>query len=699
MSTLKKRQLKNVNYPVQQVRNVGISAHIDSGKTTLTERMLYYSGRIHKMREVRGGDGGATMDFDDIEKRRGITISSAATRVVWEDHAINVIDTPGHVDFTVEVERSLRVLDGAVLVLCASRGVQSQSLTVDRQMKRYRVPRIAFVNKMDRVGANANAVLDDMRKRLNDNPVAIQLPMSAETAFEGVIDLVAMEAVWFDGEHGQSVRRGVIPDQFGGLAQAARAGMLEALAMLDDDLMDIMLAGETPSADQIKSVIRKNTLALNVTPVLFGTAMKNKGVQEVLDAINAYLPAPNEREVIGNDISQNEVQLVCDADQPAVAMAFKTVVEKFGQLTFVRIYQGSIRKGDQLVNVRTGKPVRLGRLARIHAGDRLDIDLAQAGDIVGVVGIDCFSGDTFVKPGLDVRLESFVVAEPVVELSIVPKNREDTDKLASALACLARNDPTFRVSTSSDCGETLIAGMGQLHLQVCVEKIEGLGCPCIVGQPNVAYQARPSVAVDFEHQLKKMTGGPGQFAQIIGRLEPLVGEEEAFSFEHSITGGRIEQRYIPAVSKGFEEALKGGPLGGFPVAGVAMKLTDGKQHENDSSELAFRNCANQAMRETILPRAGLRLWEPVMELEIEVPDSFIGPVAGHLTRKRGVVTDSSVQDGTCIMLAVAPLAELFDYSQELRSMTQGMGTFSMTPAGYQIVPQDVEEKVLTGRKS
>lgn len=701
MSTLKKQKLKlnNVNYPVQQVRNVGISAHIDSGKTTLTERMLYYSGRIHKLREVRGGDGGATMDFDDIEKRRGITISSAATRVVWDDHAINVIDTPGHVDFTVEVERSLRVLDGAVLVLCASRGVQSQSLTVDRQMKRYRVPRIAFVNKMDRVGANSSAVINDMRKRLDDNPVAIQMPMGAENTFEGVIDLVDMEAVWFDGEYGQTVRRDAIPDQFTESAQTARVDMLDALAMLDDNLMSNMLAGQTPSASQIKSVIRRNTLALNVTPVLFGTAMKNKGVQEVLDAINAYLPSPKEREVIGHDTLENEVRLVCDAGQPAVAIAFKTVVEKFGQLTFVRIYQGSIKKGDQLMNVRTGKAVRLGRLARIHAGDRHDIALAEAGDIVGVVGMDCLSGDTFVKRGLDIRLESFVVAEPVVELSIVPKNREDIDKLASALACLAKNDPTFRVSTNSDCGETLIAGMGQLHLQVCVEKIEKeFDCPCFVGQPNVAYQERPSVAVDFEHQLKKMTGGPGQFARIVGRLEPAVGEQ-AYSFERSITGGRIEQRYIPAVSKGFEEALQGGPLGGFPVTGVAIELTDGKQHENDSSELAFRNCANQAMRETILPRAGLRLWEPVMELEIEVPDSFIGPVSGHLTRKRGVVTNSMVQDNTCIMLAVAPLSELFDYSQELRSMTQGIGTFSMTPAGYQVVPQDVEEKVLEARKS
>ena len=699
MSNLKKRKLKPVDFPVQRIRNIGISAHIDSGKTTLTERMLYYGGRIHKMREVRGGDGGATMDFDPIEKRRGITISSAATRVVWEDHAINIIDTPGHVDFTVEVERSLRVLDGAVLVLCASRGVQSQSLTVDRQMKRYGVPRIAFVNKMDRIGANPENVLQGMRSRLNDNPIAIQLPIGREDAFVGVVDLIAMEAVWFDGEYGETVRRDAIPDDVLTAAQTARASMLDSLAMLDDELMSLLLAGETPTFSKIKSVIRSNTLALKMTPVLFGSAMKNKGVQEVLDAINTYLPSPLDRKVIAHDISENEVQLECDADRAAVAMAFKTVVEKFGQLTFVRIYQGSLKKGDQVVNVRTGKVVRLGRLARVHAGEREDIDFASAGDIAGIVGIDCYSGDTFAKRGLDVKLESFEVAEPVVELSIAPKSRDDADKLAAALACISKNDPTFRVTTSSDCGETLIAGMGQLHLQVCVEKIEvDFQCPCITGKPSVAYQERPSRTVEFEHQFKKMTGGPGQFARIAGTLEPTDGEE-AYSFDHSISGGRIDARFIPAVSKGFEEALQGGPLGGFPVAGVAMTLTDGKQHENDSSEIAFRNCANQAMRESILPRAGLRLWEPVMELEIEIPESFIGPVSGHLTRKRGVLSNSTVAEDVCLMVARAPLAELFDYSQEIRSMTQGRGTFNMTPVGYQVVPKDVEEQVLTRRKS
>ena len=606
---------------------------------------------------------------------------------------------PGHVDFTVEVERSLRVLDGAVLVLCASRGVQSQSLTVDRQMKRYNVPRIAFINKMDRLGANPDSVIQQMRDRLNDNAVAIQFPMGTEDAFAGVIDLITMEAVYFDGEFGQEVRRETIPTQFQSDAETAKNQMLDALAMLDDQLMETMLAGEQPTAKLIQTVIRKATLALQLTPVLFGSAYKNKGVQEVLDAITDYLPSPQEREVIAHDISENEFQLECESERPLVAMAFKTVVEKFGQLTFLRVYQGTLQKGTQVVNVRTGKPIRFGRLVRIHADKREDIDLALPGDIVGVVGIDCYSGDTFADRGFDARLETFVVADPVLQLSIAPVNRDDADKLAAALARFVREDPTFSVSTAADSGETLIAGMGQLHLQVYVERIEtDYDCKCQVGTPSVAYQERPSRSVDFEHQFKKMTGGPGQFAYIVGRMDPTDGDD-VFVFEETISGGRIEQRFIPAVRKGFEEAIHGGPLAGFPVVGVKVTLADGKQHENDSSEMSFRNCAAQAMRDVILPAAGLRLWEPVMELEIEIPESFVGAITGHLSRNRGVVSDTKTLADNAIVLATVPLAELFDYSNELRSMTQGAGTFSMTPSGYRPVPKDVEEEIVSGRKS
>ena len=700
------RQITKVSTPNvsnDRLRNVGISAHIDSGKTTLTERMLFYGGRIHKMREVRGGDGGAFMDFDPIEKRRGITIASAVTRVHWNEHAINIIDTPGHVDFTVEVERSLRVLDGAVLVLCASRGVQSQSLTVDRQMKRYQVPRIAFINKMDRLGADPESVVKQMRQRLKDNAVAIQFPMGSEDVFEGVIDLVKMESVTFEGEYGENVVRGPIEQRYQSDAKAARRRMLDSLAMLDEKLMETLLAGEEPTTQQIHNVIRAGTLALQLTPVLLGSAYKNKGVQEVLDAITAFLPSPKEREVFAHDISNKPVLLQCGGDRPLVAMAFKTVVEKFGQLTFLRVYQGTLQKGAQVVNVRTGKPTRFGRLVRIHADKREDLETAYPGDIVGVVGIDCYSGDTFSDRGFDARLETFVVAQPVIQLSIAPKDRDDADKLATALARFVRDDPTFSVSTASDSGETLIAGMGQLHLQVYVERIEtDFDCECIVGTPSVAYQERPGKSVDFEHQFKKMSGGPGQYAYIVGRLEPLLGDEvgdEGFLFDESISGGRIDQRYIPAVRKGFQEALHGGPLGGFPVVGVAVTLTDGKQHEKDSSEISFRNCAAQAMKDVILPNAGLRLWEPVMEVEIEVPVAFVGAISGHVSRKRGKVTDSKTVGDLAIVTATVPLAELFDYSNQLRSMSQGAGTFCMTPAGYCPVPKDVELEILQGRKS
>ena len=700
MTTYKQTKTNSLSsVAIARLRNIGISAHIDSGKTTLTERMLYYSGRIHKMNEVRGGDGGAFMDSDPIEKRRGITIASAVTRVAWNEHAINIIDTPGHVDFTVEVERSLRVLDGAVLVLCASSGVQSQSLTVDRQMKRYGVPRIAFINKMDRIGANPASVVKQMRDRLDDNAVAIQLPMGREDQFEGVIDLVLMEAVTFEGSYGENVVRSPIPKNYLIEAMSARKQMLEALAMLDDDLMETMLSGEEPATVQIRKVIRASTLALQLTPVLFGSAYKNKGVQEVLDAITAFLPSPNEREVIAHDISNNQVQLQCSSDRPLVAMAFKTIVEKFGQLTFLRIYQGTLQKGAHGVNVRTGKPIRFGRLLRIHSDKREDIETAHPGDIIGVVGIDCYSGDTFAQHGFDARLETFVVADPVIRLSIAPENRDDTEKLATALARFVRDDPTFSVSSASDSGETLIAGMGQLHLQVYVERLEtDYQCKCIVGQPSVAYQERPEKPVDFEHQFKKMTGGPGQFAFIAGRMEPLESDD-GFVFADAITNGRIESRYIPAVRKGFQEALHGGPLGGFPVCGVSVMLNDGKQHENDSSEMSFRNCAAQAMRDVILPNADLRLWEPVMGVEIEIPVAFVGAVSGHLSRKRGKVTNSNTVGDLAIINATVPLAEMFDYSNQLRSMSQGEGTFCMTPTGYCPVPKDIEKVILSGLKS
>lgn len=687
------------------LRNIGISAHIDSGKTTLTERMLYYCGRIHRIGEVRGRDCGATMDHDRIEKDRGITISSAVTRVPWNDCDINVIDTPGHVDFTVEVERSLRVLDGAVLVLCAVGGVQSQSLTVDRQMKRYGVPRIAFINKMDRAGANPDRVITQLKDKLRANAVALQIPIGSGRDFDAVIDLITMETVYFHGEKGESVVRAPVPAEFTHAAENARRSMLEALSAFDDELMETLLMDRVPSEDCIRGIIRRTTIAHQLTPVLMGSAYRNKGVQELLDAVTHYLPAPEDRKVYADDTTEKNdqtesarVELLHRMEAPAVAMAFKTVVESFGQLTFMRIYQGRIRRGDALRNARTNRSVRFRRLVRIHAGQRQDIDEAFAGDIIGVIGVDCASGDTFNGDGIACALENIFVPEPVIQLSIAPKDRDDADRLAKALECFRRQDPTFRVSTDAQTDETLIAGMGQLHLDVYVERLrDEHQCECLIGPPLVAYKQRPNRAVNFNHKLKKQSGGPGQVGHVVGRMEPLLKSEssaESFVFIDEVTGGRIPREFIPSVRQGFLEALNKGPLGEFEVVGVKVVLTDGSCHEQDSSDKAFKNCAREAMRKEILPNADVVLLEPVMKLEIEVPEDFQGAVAGHLAKNRGLVTASETSDSTCVLVAEVPLAEMFDYANNLRSMTQGQGSFSMEFLDYRVTPRSIQAEVL-----
>ena len=688
----------------KRLRNIGISAHIDSGKTTLTERMLFYCGRIHRMVEVHGG-GGAAMDHDPIEQKHGITISSAVTRVSWRDCDINVIDTPGHIDFTVEVERSLRVLDGAVMVLCSVGGVQSQSLTVDRQMKRYGVPKIAFINKMDRTGANPDRVLEQLNDKLNANPIALQIPISSDDGFEGVVDLITMEAVFFHGERGEDVVRQQIPEDLMSAAKKARSSMLEALCVFDDGLMETLLADGTPDEAVVRNVIRRATIAQQMTPVLMGTAFKNKGVQELLDAVTHYLPSPAEREVFANDHSEpvdqpdRQVQLSHDSNAPLVAMAFKTVVESFGQLTFMRVYQGRIRKGDTVRNVRTDRSVRFSRLARIHAGQREDINEALAGDIIGVVGVDCASGDTFVGDGVFCSLENIFVPEPVVRVSIAPKNRDDADKLAKALDRFRREDPTFQVSSDPETGETLIAGMGQLHLDVYVEKLrDEHKCECVIGQPRVAYKQRPTKPVDFDHRFKKQTGGPGQFAHVIGRMEPLEPDaDESFVFIDNVTGGRIPREYIGGARRGFEAALDRGPMGDFEVVGVQVTLEDGSYREVDSSDQSFMLCAREAMRKSILPDAEVVLLEPVMKLDIEVPEQFQGAVTGHVSKKRGLVTASETSDSTCVVAAEVPLAEMFDYANDLRSMTQGHGSFSMEFLAYRQAPRSVQERIRKDR--
>ncbi|MFO0979363.1 MAG: elongation factor G [Planctomycetaceae bacterium] len=687
---------------IHNLRNVGISAHIDSGKTTLTERMLFYCGRIHRMGDVKGRGAAATMDFDPIEIQRGITISSAVTQVQWNDHRINIIDTPGHVDFTVEVERSLRVLDGAILVLCAVGGVQSQSLTVDRQMKRYGVPRIAFINKMDRAGADPERVVRQIETRLHTIAVPVQLPIGAGESFEGLIDLIDLQQVQFEGAYGETVVRTPIPEHLTSMVLTARHAMLERLSQFDDQLLASLVNDQVPSAEQIHNVIRRATLAHQITPVLFGSAYRNKGVQEVLTAITRYLPSPVDRKVWAYDLraaaessggqtggiertqEDARVELTPETQRPMVSMAFKTVVEPFGQLTFLRIYQGRVVRGQTYRLSQTGRSVRFSRLVRIHASEREDVETADAGDLIGVVGIDAASGATICGAGIECQLESMHVPEPVLRLAIAPVDRNDAPKLAKALEAFRREDPTFRVLTDPATGETLIAGMGQLHLDVYVEKLQrDYQCECLTGTPRVACRQRPTKAVEFDYMFRKMTGGPGQFGQIRGIMEPLPESSgTTFEFIDETRGGCIPREYIPAIRLGFQEELKKGPLGEFDVVGLRIVLRDGSYHEQDSSDLAFRLCAREAMRNVILPRAAMELLEPVMNVEIEIPQQFQGAVNGQLGRKRGLITSTDQRGETCLIEAVVPLSEMFHFASELRSLTQGQGQFTMEFSCY-----------------
>jgi elongation factor G len=691
---------------INKLRNIGISAHIDSGKTTLTERILYYSGRIHKTREVKGDDGGATMDFMDLERERGITIQSAATRVEWDGHPVNVIDTPGHVDFTVEVERSLRVLDGAVLVLCAVGGVQSQSLTVDRQMKRYGVPRIAFINKMDRTGANAESVTAQIEDKLGVTPLPLQIPIGSEADFEGTVDLLTMKAVYYEGEKGEDVVRKEIPEDLKEAAATARTHLLETLSLFDDELMVTLLEEREPELDHVMRVLRDATLSQEITPVMMGTAFRNKGVQELLDACIRYLPSPLDRTVSAQDLSNKDekgrgapITLSNDADAPLVTMAFKTVLEQFGQLTYCRVYQGKIEKGGTYINARTGRKVRFGRLLRMHANDREEIEVAEPGDIVAVVGVDCASGDTFCGDGADVALENIFVPEAVIRLSVEPLTREGSDRLGKALDRFRREDPTFRVASDPETAETIIAGMGQLHLEVYIERMRReYNVDVIVGEPKVAYREKPTKEVEFNFRHKKQTGGSGQFAHIVGKLRPLEEDsDETFVFDNQVTQGRIPKEYIPAVQQGFARCLLKGPLCECEIVGVEVILEDGSYHDVDSSEMAFKTAGFNCGRET-LKNAGMALLEPIMTLEIEAPDEFQGPICGHVSSKRGLINSTEARHGTTVVLAEVPLAEMFDYANELRSMTQGKGQFSMEFMKYKQVPKSVQEEVVERRR-
>lgn len=686
---------------LRNLRNIGISAHIDSGKTTLTERMLYYTGRIHRMGDVKDDERGATMDHMELEKERGITITSAATTVCWRDKTINIIDTPGHVDFTIEVERSLRVLDGAVLVLCAVGGVQSQSLTVDRQMKRYSVPRVAFVNKCDRVGADPMRVINEIETKLGHTVVPLQVPIGLEGQHQGVVDLVAMKAVYFDGDNGEQVRTEDIPPEIREAADRARHGMLDTLSLYSDELMALMLEEQPIDQELIHRIIREQTIAREITPVLMGSAFRNRGVQPLLDAVARYLPSPLDRVIYARDNRNQgaEMTLSADPDGSAVAMAFKIVEESFGQLAFTRVYQGRVVRGGIYYNSRAGKKQRVGRILRMHANEREDIDAAEAGDIVALIGVECNSGDTICDTAHNYSLESIHVAEPVISLSIRPVQSTDRDKLSKTLHRFCREDPTFHTYTDERTGETIISGMGELHLDIYIERLRREQSIKIeVGAPRVSYREAPTRETPFDHKHRKQTGGSGQYAHVVGRLIPLPdGAEEDYVFESSVKGGRIPTEYIPSCDKGFQSARGKGPLAGFEIVKVKVLLEDGTYHSVDSSDLAFQICARDAFAEAFR-RSQPALLEPIVKVEVETPPEYQGSVVGDLSSRRGLILGSELRQNVTVINAEVPLANMFGYATDLRSATQGKGTFTMEFACYRRTPRDVQEEIIAAHR-
>ena len=686
--------------PLGRIRNIGISAHIDSGKTTLSERILYYTGRIHRMGDVRGKAVGATMDSRTDETIRGITIVSAATSCVWNDIQINLIDTPGHVDFTIEVERALRVLDGAVMVLCAVAGVQAQSITVDRQMKRYHIPRIAFINKMDRAGADPWRVVDALRDRLHLNPVMLQYPLGTEAGFDGVIDLVTLEVHRFEGDYGEHRVVEPIPVGLKVAVQEARDKMLDQLSMVSDDLLATLVAEEPISETLIWDAIRQGTLRHEIVPVLIGSAYKNKGVQDLLDAVERYLPSPLDRGAISAQSIQSSsskttakettdtagkgtdaptLVIAPNPDGDLVALAFKLTVETFGQLTYTRIYSGTLKPGQMVYNSRTGDRIHIGRMVRMHADKQEAIDQAQAGDIIALLGVDCASGDTLTSQPNWVTLEGIFVPDAVITRAIYPKTGDDSDRMAKALNRFCKEDPTFRVSVDEESGATLISGMGELHLDIYLDRLrEDYDAQVEIGNPAVAYRETIGAATTFDYRFKKQTGGPGQYAHVIGRIEPI---DDGFEFENRVTGGAIPKEFISACERGFQEAMLNGPIDDYPVMGVRVILESGSTHMTDSNEWSFRHAARMALSES-LAKAKPQLLEPIMAVSVETPSDTIGRVQGDLSSRRGLLLGSDAQGDEATIQAEVPLAKMFGYSTELRSLTAGMASFSMEFACY-----------------
>jgi elongation factor G len=686
------------NIPIERVRNIGISAHIDSGKTTLTERILYYTGRIHEIHEVRGKDGvGAKMDSMDLEREKGITIQSAATYCLWGDTNINIIDTPGHVDFTIEVERALRVLDGAILVLCSVSGVQSQSITVDRQMRRYRVPRIAFVNKMDRAGANYARVASELKEKLNHHPVMLQVPIGAEDRFQGIVDPIVGKAYYFDGENGEHVREEEIPEDLREAAKKARHDIIEGVANVDDHLAELFIGDHEVSNEELKAAIRRATLALKMTPVMCGSAYKNKGVQLLLDAVRDYLPNPAEVVNEALDQKNNEARIVLESDpeKPFVGLAFKLEDGRYGQLTYIRIYQGRIAKGDFIVNQSNQKKVKIPRIVRMHSNEMNDVTEASAGDIVALFGVDCASGDTFTDGRLSVTMTSMHVADAVISLAVAPKERTGQANFSKALNRFTREDPTFRVHRDEESAQTIISGMGELHLEIYIERMRReYNCEVVAGKPQVAYRETITQRGDFAYTHKKQTGGSGQFGRVCGYLEPLPADSvEHYEFVDDIAGGAIPREFIPAVDKGFREAMKKGSLIGFPVVGVRAVINDGASHAVDSSEQAFKTAGIMGFREGY-EAAKPTILEPIMKVEVQAPEDFQGSVVGQLNQRRGTIISTENREGYVVAVAEVPLNTMFGYATDLRSATQGKGEFTMEFAKYAPVPRGEQEEMM-----